>query len=977
MLELKELAQYLTDKLNDIYITNQEDYKFLIFAELGKSQPNTICGVLKTNEPTITPINGIINIRYNAIVELSVSAPTSNFNLINIENIIGKVIENQNGKEVEFSNGNGLITFTFSRAKDYKMDYAVGETVPISFGVNINYTENMVTSATKVWQIRPLDVENAPFLTIPYLSESVLLEKGGKTNNISDALFQQTLLTSQIKYYRFEIPYETNDTLCSMLQKDILTGDFGKKYELKYYDGVSFTEDDPFISAVSIYRTGDSHSTKPDTATFSITFSDVDNGQNTIKYYLALVDNPFDSSSDNTQYFDSQADQQKYFIGEVINDVFVPGELLSNGAEFDEIPAPNLNSLYLTNQVYINTRKYDVFDLINKNYAIIKATNGDYTYFFYYKVNSGDIGANGQVSYSLEMDTIQTYLFDPRLTIKGSFIQKAHLDRWIEYEIGGQTILQFNGKADSTLFEREEIKEVAKRLVYRERLKFDTSDLNLPTQASQIDSVFNIEQTPVWIYIFLDGKNSNTISSSDIEYSVFEFAHSGSGTLPQISLRNAISGDISTPTAILACPLGERRILGQLQKDNKNITIYTAYNGLIHFLELNNGFSHIKAIKLSIKPPLNVNQCNYDGSLSLFNSTIGEFNTTPNYQSNCKFIFTDSLTGNNEQEALLYLRVDNLTPFKLKVSSDSILPAPAFLKSTIVNASKNKTFNPKLNNMDYKELSLNLAGSQYSLDLQKLNTNLPKFTYLEPLTCDTTKVIIRYFSENNTSIFNEYNNDSYNGFIYTNDLSLPVANSVFDNYLANNKNAYLSFQNQQQYALDKAALNMGKSAMNTVLDPTKLIMNGVGTVEQTIGLGMDLAFKQTQFDLSMDNMKSAPLMLLNANGSALFANAVSEYGVYLELYEGLDTELEMANDIMFRDGYNYNRFGEIEDFINIRHNFNYIKAILGNLSGLPISEEARRNFKQRFASGIRFWKKNNNGQFVIDYTKENYENKLV
>ena len=982
MLELKELAGFLTGELNRFAFNS--GYSFNIFAEIGKAEPNTICGVLKASEPTITPINGIKNIRYNAIVELSVPAPTSNFNLINIENIIGKFIEHYNAKEVGFSNGKGLITFTFSRAKDYKMDYAVGETVPISFGVNVNYTENMVTSATKVWQIRPLDVENSEFITIPYLSESVLLEKGGKTNNISDALFQQTLLTSQIKYYRFEIPYETNDTLCSMLQKDILTGDFGKKYELRYYDGVSFLDEEEkdFRTTVSIFRTGDSSAVKPETAKFSITFADVDNGQNTIKYQMALIDNPFDSLSDNTQYFETQAEQQKYFIGEVVDDVFVPSELLSNGAEFDDIPAPNLNSLNITNQVYINTRKYDVFDLINKNYAIIKATNGDYTYFFYYRVNNGDIGANGQVSYNLTLDTIQTYLFDPRLIISGAFIQKSHLDRWV-YNSDGTTVT-FNGKADSKLFEREEIKEVAKRLIYRERLKFDTSEINLPAISSQSNSIFNIEKTPVWVYIFLDGQYA--FSGQEIKYNFYNL-NQRDGTLPQSSLDRAYSDNVLTPTAILAYPLDDWLFMGSIAASvTTELNIYTSRRAFYEFAKTNpTVFSHIKAIKLSIKPPINVNEIsNYSGLIFIDDNAeyMGYFGRTIDegdlFSLKTKFVITSPTVG-LDQYALIYITNDNLTPFTMKFSNN-VFPQNTFSKTDItgvggVGVSKNKVFNPKINNADYKDVVINIVGSQYLMDYQKLNNRNPKFTYLEPLTCDTTRVIVRYKSENNNEIYNEYLSNSFSGLIYTNDLSLPIANDAFNNYLANNKNAYLSFQNQQQYAIDKTALSIGKTAVNTILDPTKLVMNGIGVAEQGIGLGMDLAFKQTQFDLSMDNMKAAPLMLSNANGSALFGNSVNQYGVYIELYEGLDTELEMANDIMFRDGYNYNRFDDFKSQLNIRHYFNYVKAIIGSLSGVPMSEESRKDFKQRVASGLRFWYIKN--QPTIDYTKENYENSLL
>lgn len=960
MLELKELAQYLTDKLNDPTITNQVDYKFLIFAELGKSQPDTICGVLKTSEPTITPVNGIKNIRYNAVVELAVSAPTANFNLVNVENVIGKVIESQNGKEVAFSKGKGLVTFTFSRAKDYKMDYAIGESVPISFGVMVNYTENMVTSATKVWRIKPLDVENAEFITIPYLSESVLLEKGGKTNNISDALYQQTLITSQIKYYRFEIPYEINDTLCSMLQKDILQGDFAKKYQLEYYDGVSFLENDPFSTTVSIFRTGDASSVRPDTAKFSITFADVvAPGTNLIKYEMALVDNPFDSLSDNTQYFETQEEQRQYFAN-----------LISLGADFDEIPAPNLNSLNLTNQVYINTRKYDVFDLINKNYAIIKAFNNSYTYYFYYRVNSGDIGANGQVSYSLTLDTIQTYLPNQGLDIQGAFIQKSHLDRWID---NGDGTVTFNGKADSKLFEREEIKEVAKRLVSRAKLQMYTSE------NTELCDWLN-DYVDAWVYVVIDaGHGYKTKDSEDFKIDSTRFFR---------DIYSDESYDYST--ACVCFPL-YKYIQAQIRFASNTASgeiKHWSEHALISFLNNNGNYSYVKCVKISLKPPFDLNsetikytidtETVLDATLQYLTLTTSSTNVTGLYS-------LSDIKINNKWfspaigDGLLIYDKDYLNPIKLKTTLT--IPNNTFNKDNVtgvggVGVNKNKKFNPKLNASDYKSLVLTFAGATYEMDLQKINQDsVIEFEYIEMITADITKGLCRFKSSSNNDIFSLDYSKSFNGFIFTNDLSLPISNGQLDSYLANNKNAYLSFQNQQTLASTQYAIRSANNITNLVKDPVNLINGTQNILTDTVSTAVNIAYNQAQFDLSIDNMRNAPQTLMNANGNVSFVSAVAEFGIYAELYEGLDTELEMANDIMFRDGYNYNRFDDLRSQLNIRRYFNYVKAIIGSLSGIPMSEESRKDFKQRFASGLRFWYIKN--QPTIDYTKENYENSLI
>lgn len=985
MLKLSELAQFLTNKLNEIAQSEVEKYDFLIHAEVGKNEPGKIGGILRTNEPTITPINGIENIMYNGSVKFAVPAPQSNFNLINIENIIGKFIETYNGLEVEFSNGKGLLTFTLARAEDYKIEYKTGEMLPLLFSVMVNYTENMITSATKVWQIKPLDDENAEFLTIPYLSESVLLEKSGKTNNISDALYQQTLLLSQIKFYRFEIPYETNDTLCSMLQKDILNGDFGKKYELRYYDGVSFLNEEgkDFRTTVSIYRTGDSGSRKPNTSIFNITFSDVDGGQNAIKYYMALVDNPFDSLSENTQYFESQAEQKTYFQ-----------TLINEGADYDEIPAPNLNSLYLTSQVYLNTRKYDIFNLINKNYAIIKATNdaGTFERFFFYVINNGDIGANGQVNYNLTMDTVQTLLFNDELEIQGSFINKAHLNRWIEVD---ENTVQFNGNYDSDLFEREELKEVAKRLVARKKLKYYSS-VN-----PQIVDWLN-ENVLAWCYIIANVGNLKIRDMQDGSGNpIIDYPEESNETYAYY-LSNSRISEIPYGYKLFCFPLLKNKDLivnGNYTGTNRSYNVYLGYNGLKSFLKFTS-VDFIYGIKLSLKPPIHLTQAlegNVDNNGNLIlkgklrsDSVVRILSKTINNvegDSTIDGVISSGLysDGNTENSQAFYGLFDILDDYSSETNFtlDLQLPKVEFDKEEItgvngVGVNRDKKFNPKLNASDYKTLTLSFGGSTFDIDLQKVNRESIIFGYTEMITPDVTKGLLRFgfaenLNQNKKPIFNSDYADSFNGFMFSNDLSLPYSKNAYDTYMANNKNAYLSFQNQQSNMVNKAIIGKSGTLVNTILNPVNAINNLTNSLQDTANLFIDYNYNQTQFNLSMDNMKNAPDSLANANGNAIFQAAATEFGIYAEIYEGLDVEMEMANDIMFRDGYNYNRFGEVKDFINIRRYFNYVKATLGNISGVPISEEARRNLKQRFSTGIRFWNKNDNNEYVIDYTKENYE----
>ena len=994
MFKLQELGKLIETQLNFEGDKYTPAYSFIVHTEIGENTNNRYINcVLRVDKPKVSTIPGIKNNQYNFVLDMVIPANGANYDLASIEKIINNFVENYNGKEYSFNEGKAILSFSLTGTGNFKTEYGQGNIVPLSMNIFVNYSENVVLN--KVYLLNNK--------ILPYSFEELLLEKDGKTTPIYGEKYQQSFLTLQRKYYHFRLP--NDDLVASDLISDMLQGDMNKQYSLKFYDGNIFTEENPYETTVSIVRMGNAKHERPNTPELDITFADVDSGVGLTKYELALIDNPFDAQSENTRYFESQEIQQAYYENLILN----------GGANWDRIKAPNLNSIDLTNQIYKNTAGYDVFDLANKNYAIIKVTqyikvtvNDVITTkvkinYFYYFVQNSSIGLFNQVAYDLQLDSVQTYYFNPNIDFKGNFINKAHLDRWID---NGDGTISFNGTVTSDLFEREEIKQVAKRLVYKERLILDTDGLVIPTD-NHSDSIWDFEKTPVWVYIYLDGQFN--FDGTDISYSFPVFGQID-GALSQKTLDRAYCNNNILPTAILAYPIDGGYVSNYSISEGNytlDIKLLSDYGGFKEFCEKNAEiFSYIKAIKLSIKPALNFNEIKYTGNVSLGSDGItfsfennGLQNGITNSSGKINFLLTSSynqLSFNSSmsqgtQSGLFYITFDNTTPFKLKLQNTNNLPKLSFNKNEIQTSQKNKKYNPKLNSVDYKELSIRIGGSSHIFDFQKLNNSNPKFLYYEPLTCDTTKAIINYVSESNNEIFSTYYSQSLNGLIYSNDMSLPIANSQFSQYLANNKNAYLSFQNQQNQAVLNGIIGMTMGGYSNTTNNLSSISNsnkknlnnaiyssdvnmlnmGISMVGQGLSIGLNQYYAQAQFDLSMDNMKNAPNTISNANGSAIFANTFEKYGIYAEIYEGINTELEIANDIMYRDGFTYNRFGNIKDFDNIRKYFNYVKAVIGNIGGIAISNNARNDLRQRFMNGIRFWNSDN-----IDYSKENIEKSI-
>lgn len=1049
MLELVEVSSFLTKQLNNYSKGKTTSYEFDIRAEVGKYENgNVVYGVLRSNKPILPPVAGVKNIKYSLSVKLQVVSPLVNFNLKNIEEIIGEFVENWNGKEVGFSKGKGLLNLTLTGTNGFKTESGQGNIVPIEFDVGINYTENVVTSGAKHWLLDGIE--------IPFLSEDVIIEKNGVTKTISGDNFKKTLLTEQLKMYRFKFNYDVNSELCSKLQKDLLEGSANKKYTLKYFDGYSFVENDPFKTTVSIYRTGNTGSVKPDTSVFDITFTDV-KVKNTIVYKLGLMDNPFDGQTEDTMYFNSVKEQQEWFDRKI-----------SEGCEFVEIQTPNLDSLDITNQVYeFDPEKYNVFDVTKKNYAVIKVEQGDNKYYFYYQITNPQIGAENQVLFTMQLDSLQTYYFMDEIKFEGSFIQKTLLNRWSPvYEVVNkgeddrpdlQTAvsngyygrreengvpkydkvteknynfintfykldeysIQFDGNVDSKLFEREEIKNVAKRLVQRKKLKYSTDYRYCLNINNEMVDWIN-DAVDFWVYFILDANTEYSMLGTQKitlnETSVVDFNKSESNNLgysvAELCVPFMNTNDIDDYGMVKTYRI---KTFGELDS-------VWDYEGLVPFFLKNGGYSHVKGVKISIKPPFMFDKDTFKYNIESYNNELNSQISLPYSNLNLWVGTVDDLGDNNENthefslggvdeknHAYLSLNkrllrtffyAEGLPPgtitrvaliyeydFKnpIYLEADINMPQVLFHKpSDEIRGYKNKKFNPKLNGEDYKELNLTFMGNTHSLPINKINQEKIIIKYTEMITPDTTKGIARVVIENKDGVFNKDYENSFNGFIFTNDLSLPISNGQLEQYLANNKNAYLSFQAQQEYNRETQNLSLMQSTIQGAFSASKSKSWGdlFGNVSQTATSMMfsemqfekGQALRQTQFDLSMDNMRNAPRTLVNANGNAIFGDAVSEFGMYLELYEGLDHELEIANDIMTRDGFTYNQFDNVKKYDKVRKFFNYIKANIGTITGIPISNQARADLRNRFASGVRFWNKDEEtDEFIVDYSKENYE----
>ncbi len=944
MLRVESVTSFIEKGLNEVSQEKGINFRFKLFAEFGKSVGHgEVEGVVRSLKGTPTNIKDYEDIDFPFTCTLIVSSQISNYSIINVRTILEKFIQDNNGKEMAIDDGVGIFTFTMPSVGDYKIDGGYGGNVPVRFDINVRYTTNSVTASNKHWFLNNIE--------IPYLSESVLIDKDGITRKINGESYSKTQLTGQVKSYKFVFPYDTRSELCTMLQQDILNGDFEKTYELKYYDGKAFTEEQPFVSTVSIYKNADTSAQPAKTSMFNITFTDVDNGAGSVKYYLALCDTIFDNNSENTRFFEAtstktaQQVQIEYWESKI-------------SCDYEQIKAPNLNSIDITSQVYKNTNNYELFDLTNKNYAIIKVEqNGTPIRYYYYFITNAQIGAQNQVLFDLKLDTIQTYIFNEDLEFSDCFISKAHLNRWID---NGDGTVSFDGTVNSKLFEREDVQNVSKRLIKRTKLNFYNGNSDIST--------FLNENVAGWIYLFLDPsyefKFFNIVNSSEYTTTLLEASYLTKGD-ESLSTTALFSG-IYSPFPIICAPVYKLKnspIRIYFDLGGRRIEMEDAVSTLSSFTAQNLDGEYVYSMKFSHVPPFNSifenavlssdgRTLTISGSLSSDNN-IG---TVRSVYDNFNFRYNIYKVTNATGGAIICI---NQVPFEFISSSYTSIKSFNFDKESIIGDNKNPVYNPKLLSNEYFELSLtDQTGNGFAYDMQKLNTNTFNVLLTEPFVPDIQRSYARIKIDENGLYIKDVENN-LTGFVSANDNALTIASDVFKAMLANNKNYFL------QNSINRAS-NVANGLLSTGLN---LATGNYGAaVSSVAGTTAGLFSSMINEKLTIDNLRNAPDVIRAGKGSAFFENQYSESGIFIEEYDILPNEKNIINDYMDIFGFTYNQVDNIKNVWNIRKYHNYVQANIDAIIGISMSNIARTDIKQRFQNGLRFWNSDN-----IQYDLENYE----
>lgn len=702
---------------------------------------------------------------------------------------------------------------------------------------------------------------------------------------------------------------------------------------------------------------------------------------------ITLYHYDFESDNQNILLFSNATQRDTYFAG------------IS-----DKKTIQNINFFandIMQTKVYVGVDDLSLFSLLNYNYAIITNSTGETTQkplFFYIKNSRQDSG--GQIELSLECDIANTYFYDVDMTKWQGIIERAHLDRIIQPNILNDVYVYAYGE-NSKLYEREKIKDTAKRVVQRKPLYFE-----IDKTANSSFNQWLRDNVSCWKYYYLADnvtydklyyidydENQTHITNAQNDFFALNY-------ITQEKIENGILQETNSNFKVICVPIYKKyntansiaKNVIKVRQQYENIGTTNDYMldeyAINKFLEENNMYANVLAIKFSILPP-------FENELNLTYNTDYEIDANQNLIIKQTKTSILSKTLNNSVMEFYYSSttssptISSIMPFvyvkkqhlfqgyKMRCNLDTTNTGIKWVFDKL--AIKSNYVEPKLWNEDYAKYKLIIGGQQHDLSISK-TSNEPHFIYQEILSPDITKAQLSYDVNNSNlvsenyfaQVFKEHSMRDFTGLTFTIDLSMWYPSNDLQNYLASNKNYLQIFNNQQSQKFLAGTISAVGSMVGGIATGNFTgISQGSGITAQSARNIMNLFYDKENLNLTLNNMENAPESIANINSNALLISAVQkEISIFIEVLEMLPFEKQTLIDYFKQFGYTYNRLSTIAENLRTRKFYNYIQAQIFEIPE-KLGNNVKEKIKQMFANGVRFWHYDN--YTGVDFTKNNYE----
>lgn len=638
-----------------------------------------------------------------------------------------------------------------------------------------------------------------------------------------------------------------------------------------------------------------------------------------LKYKVGLCDYSFTNDYANTRLFETATAQKTYFEDKI--------------AEFYPLSNFNAGNLNRTTQ-NINIGTTNLLTALNKNYCVIKSEDNSEYYYYFITKSRQDSGQN--ITLELELDIMQTYYLS--LTFSDSIINRAHLERFID---NGDSTYTLNYFESSKLHKNEPLKFSSQYLKSRERLipEYSTEEI---TGTSGFNNFLN-NNIRYWVYLFVEHREYTFTGANGVDYT--------------FTPDNISSQEYEAELSCFVAPLytGINNIFIKYTPNGSETEFTTAWNFSAFYRQFkakNNNNAYVYDIKVSHIAPF-------------ASKTYGTAGQIPVSYSNGNMVLNYGEMPSSQISP--YFSLIYQTNFMYSVANVSKIPQTYICKFThkkfTFTKAELEAFTEKQQALEIKLLQAPQANYRltdgttnfFDYDISKLGEN-DAIKYTESLQAGINKGYARFSGINNT-LYNEETANNLTGLLINKVQDLPLVNTQYSSYLANNKNAQLT---GLVLPLAQTAAGVGTA-----------IMTGGITAAAGAGAAGAGAGRAINYFANIDNLKNAPSSYKDGGHDIIFQSAFQKLGIYLEEYTIADKEKAELFDYLYKNGYALNELGNIKDYDRTRKNFNFIQADIENIES-SISNDTKEKIKEIFRNGIRLWHID-----TINYSAENLERSVI
>ena len=250
------------------------------------------------------------------------------------------------------------------------------------------------------------------------------------------------------------------------------------------------------------------------------------------------------------------------------------------------------------------------------------------------------------------------------------------------------------------------------------------------------------------------------------------------------------------------------------------------------------------------------------------------------------------------------------------------------------------------------------------------------------------------------------------GIVNSNSYMLPVASSVYSQFMATSQASYnqniqnLMLENDKTLNQSTAMANLSyrqnteSNILNTVTNLTSntisALSGNVGAIGSAIGSGISGNLTQkhlsenrninnefttqnwllNEYEITanknakMRDMLNTPLCIKSSGNDTLFNLRNSRERIDLIEYELLPSAKNRLSNYFKRYGYKYNRYTQLGNCVYARPHYNYVKTHVANIPSEKVPHKYLEEIKSIFNRGITLWHMDNNTE-IFDYEVDN------